>query len=99
MLGQSLTKLEKRSVLWSTLGLGLHHTTAAYNVHTASLLGFLLQLERLPAHWPQTEAMVFRRLVPEPGIWILPEDTHRLSLTFGLPHNFGNMNIVSLAAR
>ena len=96
---RALDKFENRSKLWSTLGLGLHHTTVAYNVYMASLLGFLLHLELLPARWPRTEAEIFRRLVPGPGGWILPKDMHHLSLMFGMPHSFGDMDVVSLAAR
>ncbi len=81
------------------LGLGLHQATVACNVHMASLLGFLLQLEPLPDHWPQTEAMVYRRFSPGPGNWISPKDMHHLSLMLGMPHDSGNMKSVSLVAR
>jgi hypothetical protein len=79
--------------------LGLHHATLAYNVYMASVLGFHLQLERLPEHWSRTEAAVFRRLVPGPGNWIVPRDLHHLSLLFGMPHNFGDLETVSMAAK
>ena len=96
---KAFAKYEKRAALWAQLGLGLHHTTVAYNVYIASLLGFLLQLEVLPASWASLEAATFRKLVPGPAHWIMPADLHELSRHHGMPHSFSNLSEVSLAAR
>ncbi len=45
---------------------GLRLSTVAYNVYIASLLGFVLQVEKLPDAWERAEASVTRRLVPGP---------------------------------
>ena len=96
---KAFAKVEARSALWAQLGLGLHLSSVAYNVYIASLLGFLLQLAVLPSSWPALEAATFRKMVPGPGYWLLPSDLHDLRRTHGLPHNFQDLNDVSLAAR
>ena len=96
---KAIAKVELRSQLWAALGLGLHLTCVAYNVYVASVMGFLLQLELLPPQWAATEARVLRRLVPGPMSWIRPEDLHALHRHHGMPQEFANLPVVSLAAR
>ena len=96
---KAFAQYERRATLWAQLGLGLHHTSVAYNVYIASLLGFILQLEVLPANWPSLEAATLRKLVPGPANWILPADLHALRRHHGMPHDFSNMGEVLLAAR
>ena len=82
---KALEKVTKRAAAWSALELGLNLTTMAYNVYVATVMTFLLQLDRLPQAWPRTEAAAFRRLAPGPGQWILPIDLHALRDSLGLP--------------
>ena len=96
---KALAKVEVRADLWAALGLGLHFTCVAYNVYIASLMGFLLQLELLPETWPAAEAAALRRLVPGPSSWIRPGDLHSLSRHHGMPQDFANLEVISLAAR
>ena len=96
---KALAQYGRRAALWSQLGLGLHHASVAYNVYIASVVTFLLQLETLPPEWPALEAAAFRKLVPGPMSWILPSDLHVLGRHHGMPHDFVNLQEVSLAAR
>ena len=99
MWTKAFSQYERRTALWAQLGLGLHHTSVAYNVYIASLLGFFLQLEVLPPEWPSLEVAALRKLVPGPASWILPADLHALRRHFGMPHDFADLGDVSLAAR
>jgi hypothetical protein len=96
---KALAKVSLRTELWASLGLGLHFTSVAFNVYITSVLSFLLQLEVLPEEWPATEAAAMRRLVPGPASWVRPDDLHALRLHHGMPQDFVDMRVVSLAAR
>ena len=85
---KAFAKARLRARLWSSRGLGLHLTAAAYETHISSVLGFLLQLEVLPSSWPKLEAAIFRNLVPGPGYWIMPKDLHILKYHLGMPKSF-----------
>ncbi len=65
----------------------------------ASLLTFLLQLGLLPSSWPNTEAAIFRKLVPGPGGWIRLRDAHGLGESIGMPQSFACVEEVSVATR
>ena len=96
---KALAQYERRAALWAQLGLGLHHTCVAYNTYIASVLGFLLQLELLPADWPAVEERTLRKLIPGPARWIRPADLHNLRRHLCMPHDFHDMAVISVAAR
>lgn len=93
------TKMRERAALWATAALGHYWATMAYNTFIASILGFRLQFEPLPDHWPRVEAELLRKLFPGPGNWASPADLRTQRRELGLPAEICDMQHVSLAAR
>ena len=96
---QACSKALQRARLWRDAGLGLQWSALVYQVYVASVLGFLLQLDRLPSHWESTEASLLRALVPGPYRWCLPADLHGLHRDFGFAREFPDLRMTSIAAR
>ncbi len=71
----------------------------AYNIYVATVMTFLLQLDRLPQAWPRTDAAALRCLAPGPGNWVMPMDLHALRDSLGLPQQFTKLEEVDLAAK
>ena len=95
---KALRKAEARARMWAPLALGLHFACVVFRTYVASILGFLLQLEPLPASWPPVEARILRALVPGPYRWCSADDLHGLRQDFGFPQKFTDLRQVSLAA-
>ena len=96
---QALAKALARARLWAQVALGLQFAALVYKVYVSSILGFLLQLERLPSSWQTVEASLFRALVPGPFRWCAAADLHGLRQDFSFPQEFVDLREVSLAAR
>ena len=96
---QACSKALQRARLWRDAGLGLQWSALVYQVYVASVLGFLLQLDRLPSHWDTTEASLLRALVPGPYRWCAPADLHGLRRDLGFAREFPDLRMTSIAAR
>ncbi|MBM3946426.1 MAG: hypothetical protein FJ315_03360, partial [SAR202 cluster bacterium] len=96
---KALEKYAQRAALWASVGLGLQYTAAAYNTYIVSTLGFLVQLEPIPAQWEAFERAALRRLAPGPAHWIRPADLRSLRQTYHFPLNFVDLRATSVAAR
>ena len=72
-----LAKYKERASQWGRQGLGLHLSLRAYSVYITSVLGFVTQLEPLPAELFDTaEICMCRRLFPGPNYWVKPAVLH-----------------------
>ena len=96
---KALEKAQARARLWGQLALGLQFAAVIYRVYIASTLGFLLQLEPLPASWTVAEGRLLRALVPGPYRWCSADALHILRKDFGFAQEFVDLRIVDTAAK
>ena len=95
---KALAKYLDRAAMWGTAGGGLFATATPYSVYVASVISFLIQLDRLPPQWDGVEREALRRLVPGSTQWTDPSDLHNLAV-MGFPRSFVNMRSRRLAAQ
>ncbi len=74
--GKVFAKIQEHATLRARSVVGQYWSTVAYNTFIAAVLGFVLQLEKLPSLWPKGEAAMLRHFVPGPGVWISTSDLH-----------------------
>ena len=79
--------------------MGLQYSTAAYNVHVASIPMYIAQLENYPEEFQAVEAALLRQVARGPFAWALLPDLHRLRDHFGQAHNFRDLRNASIAAK
>jgi len=94
-----LAKFEKRTMAWADLKLGVHLNMRAFRTFIASVLGYIIQLERPSDAVCKGWNWSLRRLVPGPGNWITESDLTALSFLHISPCEFPTLESWSLASR
>ena len=92
-------KFNSRCQVWRQLHLGLQYDARIYRTFCFSVLGFILQLVAPPEATIQAERAALRKFVPGPGNWATPQDLYSLSIWFGFPYCFPNLEITAIAAK
>jgi len=94
-----LIKFKDRAALWARQALGLHLSLRVYSVFSASVLGFVAQLEPLPEKlFDEAELYACRRLFSGPNCWIVPNVLHVLK-ELGSNICLQDVRATSIAAR
>ena len=84
---------------WADLKLGVHLNMRAFRTFIASVLGYIIQLERPSDAVCKGWNWSLRRLVPGPGNWITESDLTALSFLHISPCEFPTLESWSLASR
>ncbi|CAK0898228.1 unnamed protein product [Prorocentrum cordatum] len=96
---EPLEKYVSRCRVWYNIGEGLQYSALVYNTFVASVLTFVMQLERLPDESLTRESQVLQQMAKGPGGWFLIADLFTLKERFGMAKSFHSLAWLALSAR